>query len=1146
MQIFNLITRSIEKRMLQKMRMIMKFSFILVFFGTVCLWANTGHAQNTRVNLHLEKASLVDVFREIEKQSEYRFFYNNAVVNAEQKIDLSATNESIADLLKGLFQGTNIHYRIVENYIVITHKGDGMDELLLKAAVLQGIAITGTVTDDFGESMPGVNVVVKGTTTGVITDADGRYSINVPGADAVLVFSFVGFATQEFLVGDQRSINVTLSETTREIEEVVVIGYGTQKRVNLTGAVSSVDMSRMADSRPITNLSAGLAGLAAGVTITQGGGGRPGYDGAIIRVRGQGSLNNSDPLVVLDGVAGVDINDINPQDVESMSVLKDAASSSIYGSRAANGVILITTKQGREGTAKINYSGTVTAQKLAHKINLVSNYADYMELMNEGYRNSGQAQPFSQGKIDEWRAAGNSDPVKYPNTDWQDEFFQRGWMQDHTLSVTGGKEKIRYFVSGNYLHNPGIVEYSTYNRFSARINLDVDVKPWFKIGLNSYGYRGTEDIGLENYGTIFTMAIRATPGICMRAPDGRYGGLNNPEDDMGSQSLLRQLHERKGDRTRNKYFSRFYGQLNPLPGLSIEGSYTYDFTNYHLHQMPVFLPAWNFYDNTIQNSYSGRTSVSINDNKWEKNYLDGIIRYEKDFGKLNMKAMAGASQESFNYQWFSATKYDLTSGDLTEMSAATMDADASGSYTNWAMRSFFGRLNLNWADKYLLEANLRMDYSSRFAPGKTRRGVFPSFSAGWRINEEDFMRDISWMSSLKLRASYGALGNNAMGGNSNNDGNYSYQSFYSNRNYVLNNNTVQVGFAQAALSNSLLTWETTYVSNVGVDFGLLKFKLNGSVDFFVKNTKDILIDLPAPDVRGLASVPRQNVGKVRNTGIEITLSWNDKIGEVGYFVTGNYTYVKNKLTKFKGEESTINADRTMLLEGKPINVLYMMKVDRLVQTDADLAVVQAMVDKNPNAFSSYTRPVKGDYLYQDTDGDGVLTPDDRVIIGNGPNPTSVYSGHFGVNWKGFDFSCLLQGVNDVKSYMAYWSSSAYYPNVRSGCIMNKDIMDGRWYEGRTDATFPRLLDYNDSRNRVESDKWVGDRSYLRVKNIQLGYMVPKTVSQKFYVENLRVYVSIDNAWLFTKYPGLDPESYNVEMATYPTVRMTSIGVNLTF
>lgn len=999
------------------------------------------------------------------------------------------------------------------------------------------LAVNGTVADQKGEPLPGVSVIIKGTTQGTITDFDGNYKVTAPSG-SIVEFSYIGYKTQEFTINESRVLNVVLIESSELLDEVVVVGYGTQRKVNMTGAVASVDMSKMVENRPITSLSSGLAGMAAGVSVTQGGGGRPGNDGATIRVRGQGTLNNSDPLVVIDGVPG-DMNDVNPQDVESISILKDAASSAIYGSRAANGVILITTRKGKTGEAKISYNGYVTQQKVVHKMDLVTNYADYMELFNEGKLNSNMPVQFSQEKIDEWRAAGNSDPMKYPNTDWQDEAFKTGWLQNHTLSISGGTEKIHYFISGNYLKNPGIMENSGYDRYSARVNLDADVKEWFTIGVNAHGYRGKEDIGLteteDKNNLLYSLLQATTPGMYFRSPDGRYGGVNNPEDDSqsGNNNILRKLNSKKGDRTTNKVVSRFYAQLRPFKGLSIEGSYTYDFSNRFRYEQPVFHDLWNFYSNTIQYVTAGRTKVTNYDEKWVRNHMDGLIRYETNVDRLNIQATLGASQESFRHSWFSASKEDLIAPEMTELDAGTANAAVGGTYSNWAMHSYFGRINLNWDQKYLFEANLRMDKSSRFASGKNRRGFFPSFSAGWRMSEEGFMKDIDLLDQLKVRASYGSLGNNDVG-------NYDYQRFYAASNYILNNG-VQIGMAQRALSNAALTWETTYVTNVGVDFGLFN-KLNVSFDFFVKNTKDILIDLPAPLVHGNATIPKTNAGEVRNRGIELNLTWNERIGQVDYFVGGNFTYVKNEVTKFKGEESSITGTN-MILEGQPINIQYVLSVDRIVQTEEDLALVQAMVDANPDAFAQYKRPELGDFLYKDTNGDGRITSDDRIMVGNGTNPTTTYGFNFGASWKGFDFSCILQGAAGLKVYWNGQDGGSYWPLIRRGNQINKTIADGRWIPGRTDATYPRLLDYTDGRNSVASDFWVQDKSYMRVKNIQLGYTVPRRLSRNIMLETIRCYVSIDNALTFTDYKGLDPE---VEGTKYPTMRLTTFGVNLTF
>jgi TonB-linked SusC/RagA family outer membrane protein len=518
--------------------------------------------------------------------------------------------------------------------------------------------------------------------------------------------------------------------------------------------------------------------------------------------------------------------------------------------------------------------------------------------------------------------------------------------------------------------------------------------------------------------------------------------------------------------------------------------------------------------------------------------MDGVIRYGFDVDKLNVQIMAGANQESYKYQWFQAGKVDLTAPELSVLDAATADATASGNMTNWALHSYFGRVNLNWQDKYLLEANLRMDASSRFARGSNRWGYFPSFSTGWRLSEEDFMKDGHFLDNLKLRFSWGSLGNNSLGNNRDNDGNYMYQALYASRNYILNDD-IQIGFAQTNLSNANLTWETTYVTNIGVDYGLLNSRLNGSVDFFIKNTKGILIDLPAPLVHGTSSIPKQNAAEVRNKGVEIQLGWSDKTGEVEYFITGNISHIKNKVTKFKGEESAINGSN-MILEGQPVNIQYVRSVDRLIQTDEDLAIVQSMIEKNPNAFSAYGKPEKGDFLYKDLNKDGLVNDEDRMMAGNGTNPTLLYGLSLGAGWKGIDFSCLFQGVGGLK---VHWRDDYFTPSVRHGYQINKEIAQGRWYEGRTDAIYPRLLEYSNNRNIQASDFWIQDKSYLKLKNIQAGYTFPKSFSHKILLEILRVYGSVENAFTVTKYKGLDPE---VDGTQYPTLRMITLGINLTF
>lgn len=1009
------------------------------------------------------------------------------------------------------------------------------------AGSAQTLQVGGKVTDQLGLGLPGVSVVVKGTTTGTITDTGGQYMLAGVPSKGTLVFSFVGMKSLEVAIEGRKTIHVTLEEETIGIEEVVAVGYATQKKVNLTGSVAAVDMTDVVESRPITSLSSGLSGLAAGLYVNQGTG-RPGNDGATLRIRGQGTLNNSNPLVIIDGAVG-SMNDLNPQDVESISVLKDAASSAIYGSRAANGVILITTRKGKEGTLKMNYSSYISVAEPSNLIQSVTNYADYMELINEGFNNTdpNAAKKFTQATIDLWRANEGVDPLKYPNSDWTKEVFNKNVLQNHNFSMSGGTDKIRFFGSMGYLDNPGVIEKAGYQRYSGRVNLDVDIKPWLNLGMNVNGLVAKTDIGTNALDDLFTYAAASTPGMVLRAPDGRYGSVNNTEDDPQSNNVLHRLNNQKGEITQNKIVARFFGKLMPVKGLSIEGSYNFEYWDQFRYQQPVFLDRWNFLTETIASAGTGRTSVTNQNNKRNQYFMDGVIRYEnKILDKLQYTIMAGASQEYYKEFWFAASKLDLVDPSLSVLNAATMDASASGNATDWAMQSYFGRLNLIWDGKYLFEANLRNDGSSRFSAGENRWGVFPSFSAGWRISEEPFMQNTGWIDNLKARVSWGSLGNNAVN-------NYEYQAVYATSNYILNNN-LNVGFAQKALSNYNLTWESTYVTNFGIDFDFLSARLGGSVDLFDKTTRNILIDLPAPLVVGNASIPKQNAAEVRNRGFELNLGWHDKAGQVGYNVSGNFTFVDNQVTKYKGDERTISG-ANLLQEGYPINVQYVLAVDRILQTDEDMALVQKLKDNAPvdeltglkrNPFAAFGEPKLGDFLYKDLNNDGIINEEDRYTVGHGTAPRVSFGLNLGLDWKGFDFSALLQGIQGLK---VFWQDLYYQPVVRWGYHINAEIAEGRWYPGRTDAKYPRLLEYAQTRNTRASDFWVQDKSYLRLKNVQLGYTIPKHLTSIIHIEGIRVYGSLENYLTLTKYKGFDPE---VSGANYPTMKQALLGINVTF
>ena len=1037
-------------------------------------------------------------------------------------------------LLKGLMLGvTASMYPAFGNAAATSPSANAVANVQQETVTVKGI-----VTDETGEPIIGATVKVKGSqNVGAITSIDGDFTLTGVKRGAIVTISYIGFQPQEVKVTGSE-MKIKLLSDSKNLSEVVVVGYGTQKKVNMTGAVASINMDELTESRPITNVSQALAGLAAGVNVSSASN-RPGDDNASILVRGQGTRNSSSPLIIIDGVEQ-GINTVNPQDIESVSVLKDAASAAIYGSRAANGVILITTKKGKSGNIKVDYNGYVSFQSIRKTLTPVSNYADYMELINEGMRNSGQSEPFSIDKITEWR--NGNDPLKYPNTDWIDETFKASTATNHVISLSGGSDKLRFYGSFGYSDNPGVMENAGLKKYTARFNMDADVAPWLNLAMQIGGYVSDQEPGSREIDNIFTYASATTPGMVFRAPDGRYGAMNNTEDDgqCPTNNPLIRLNKWAGQNRKNNIRPRFVATLKPFKGFSLTGSYSYELLDQEYHYKPVFIDAYNFLTDEQTWTNRGKTSIQYYDGKVERYFNDLVARYDTKVLKNNLAigVMAGLSNELYRSKNFSATRQDMTDLSMDVINGATGESTSSGSSTEWSMRSFFGRLNLNWQEKYLFEFNLRADGSSRFAKNK-RWGYFPSASAAWRIDQEKFMEGALGgnLSNLKLRVSYGELGNNSVG-------NYDYQSLYttSGNNYVLGNQMV-TGLALSAISNADLTWESTKVFNVGLDFGFFNNRLTGTVDFFNKKTTGILINLPAPGVHGTTSLPKQNSAQVTNKGVEFTLGWQDKVGDFTYGANANFAYITNNVDKFKGKDKggMSISGANLIWEGHSINSQYMLRVDRILQTDEDMKLVEKMLENNPKAFAAFGKPEKGDLLYKDVNGDGVIDNNDKEIVSDGTNPKFTFGLNLNAAWKGFDISALLQGQLGIKTY---WQSAAYNtPTVRYGYQINKEVADGRWYEGRTDATYPRLLVNTDTRNTQLSDFYLQNRSFLKIRNVQLGYTIPQALTQKVHVERVRVYCSLENFFTFTKFKGFDPE---VSGMNYPTMKQCTLGLNISF
>ena len=973
---------------------------------------------------------------------------------------------------------------------------------------------------------------------------DGKFTLsNIPDSCRLEV-TYIGYAPEQVIVTPDVSFYpVTLTAETSELHEVVVVGYGTQKKTDLTGSVSSISRRRLND-RPITNVTDALAGLAPGLTVTNSGGNTPGFEAQTIRVRGQGTLNDAAPLVVVDGMTGISLSDINPRDIDNISILKDAASASIYGSRGANGVILVTTRSGRERAPRITYNGNVSFETVAKRLNLVTDYADFMEIQNAGLIANGQAPRFSEGKINEWRNDAGRNPTVYPNTDWQDHIYRNpSVVQNHNLSVSGGSSTGRYNFSIGFVDNPGMIYHTDYRRYQLRSNIEADIKKWLSVGLNLFGYYDTNDpssdVAADGGDVIWgSGAFNTVPGMTLYDPvSGLYGGIQNPEEENVSNfNPYRRMWFYKSEFPIRTWraVAKAYATVRPIKGLTIRGSFSY---NYWQRKREEQLTDRNLYRFTMDGPVllrEGTVRTYIRRYGYENTYRSSELTASYDFtvSRLDATVLLGMSQEYNKYDTDYFRKYDLIDESLTSIDAATTVGEITGTYTEWAMRSFFGRVNLNWDGKYLLQANLRADGSSRFAPSK-RWGYFPSVSAGWRITEESFMEDVrGWLNQLKLRASYGSLGNNAT------TNFYMYQSLYATANAVMNG-TVAGGFAQSILANPDLTWERTNMFDVGFDYSLLGGRLFGSFDWYNKLTDGILISLPAPLEHGTSAVPNQNAGKVRNRGFEFEANWSDRIGNVSYNVGFNMGYVRNVVTKFQGDVPSISGVYK-IQEGHPINQIYVLEVDRIVRDQADLDYVQSLVDANPDYFATYQRPELGDFLYRDANGDGKLDANDRVEIGHGNLPTFTYGINLGATWKSFTFSALFQGVTD---YDVYYNNQAFRFVTVMGQSLNKEITDNAWTpENPYDSKYPILRNNSNSKNNVASDAFVHSGAYFRCKNMQLGYTIPRAITTKFAVDRLKIYVSVDNLFTITRFPGLDPEIGAT--VGYPAIKQYSIGIDI--
>ncbi len=978
--------------------------------------------------------------------------------------------------------------------------------------------------------LPGVTIILKGTTKGTTTDVDGKYSIEVPDQGAVLVFSFIGYTSQEVAVFNQSEIDVSLSEDTQGLDEVVVVGYGTQKKINVTGAVSEVG-GEVLTSRPVTNATSMLQGRMPGVRIVQNSG-QPGDEGLSIRVRGQGTFSGagSNPLVLIDGVEG-NLSEVDPNNIESVSVLKDAASASIYGSRAANGIILVTTKKGTSGGLKIDYSGNIGIYTPSRMPEFITNSAEYMELWNEAKMNSGiNTGLYSQEQIDQYRNA--TDRMLYPNTDWVDIMFNPAPTQNHYLSFNGGENLTTYNISLGYVNQEGVMKGFNYNRYNLRVNLSSGLNDRIRFGTNLSLIRGERENPRQGATDTFLATLSQAPTYRPWLPDGsgRYtfksfdfeSNNKNPVAIVENGVLSKVI-----DHTIN---AQLWAEFELAEGLKwyTKGAIRAEFDRNKDWRPEV--PLYNYHTGEFMTDLDvGGRGLNVYTSQNIYSNLFSYLNYQKTLNEdHNLNLQVGYSQENNQFEFLNGYRERYSTNVLQEINAGSPAVqNATGSSNSWAIQSLFGRVGYNYREKYLLEVNMRYDGTSRLSPDN-RWGAFPSVSAGWRVSEESFIADadLGWMNEMKLRASYGELGNQ-------NIGNYPYQDILVFTGaYPFDNSDLSTGVAQTRLANSNIKWETTKVTDIGMDLAILN-GLNITVDWYRKTTFDILRNSQLTGVVGL-DPPTINNGVLQNTGLEFSANYSKEIYtgslkgfryEAGFFIDR----FRNELIEFGAEEISGNQ---IFREGLAYGSFYMLEQIGIFQTAEE-------VSNSPKQFNDNTVP--GDLKFRDQNNDGVINDDDRIVIGN-PYPKFEYSFNLGASFKGIDLSVFMQGVSNRDIYVNNWGTIPFI----QGAPPTVDWRD-RWTEENPSTTMPRMYwGWNDSgKISRTSTYFLQDATYLRVKNLSVGYSFPQAFLDRVNLRKLRVYFSGDNLFTFTDYPGLDPErGGNGNFVNYPQNKIYAFGLQV--
>ena len=991
----------------------------------------------------------------------------------------------------------------------------------------QKITVKGTVNDAMGPVI-GASVVEKGNSSnGTITDMDGNFSLSVqPGT--VLVVSYIGYKTQEVTATVGKAINVTLQEDNEMLDEVVVVGFGTQKKVNLTGAVGNVSMKDIGD-RPITNAGNALQGTVSGVYALQKSG-QPGADGAVINIRGVGTLNNSDPLVLIDGFPG-SMSDVDASDISSISVLKDAASASIYGNRAANGVVLVTTKKGALGKVKLSYNGYFGIQEATSLPSVLNSY-DYATLYNEACRNSGQQEKYLPEQIQKFRDG--TDPM-YPSIDYFDVYYDKASMQNHRLNLTGGSDNFQYAIMLGYLEQEGILVGTNYRKTDFRTNIDSYLwKKKLRVTTRLSGNYGVKKEPRD----IWNAKWYATnaPVWPLKNEEGIWMSVN------GERNYYGEIMEGSSSRTERYVFNgQLEGELKIWDGLSAQLTYGYNVESSNINA---------FHANVTLANADGSTKSLMSDLN-ETNHLNyqtlltALLKYDKNFGRHSVSAMVGYSEEYFKWKWNSGFRSGFVNNDqpvlnLGDASTMSNNADAY----DLGLRSYFARVNYSFNERYLFEANIRRDGSSRFAKGN-QWGTFPSFSVGWLISEENFMKNLDWLDMFKIRASWGKLGNQNI-----NSYYVGSEILSSGQNYSLGG-ALQPGVAVNNLINKETTWETTSQIDIGFDLALNN-GISLTFDYFDKRTNDILMQTPIPLTMGNLGAPYVNAGKVSNKGIEAMVSYRKRFDNGLQIQTSlNLSHIVNKITDLNGA-SPIISDAKAQVEGHAINAFYGYKMDGLYQisdftwqnnNDPSIPHEQRkyILKDGVVSVANFTAQ-PGDIKYADLNGDGKVTmEDDRTVIGK-QFPDLTYAWQFNLEWKNFDFSMFWQGVQGIDGYTYFEIACPF-----SGFANMGDWWLERWTSDNPNTKYPRLT-LDGGRNNIHSTFYMENASYLRLKNVELGYTFDRKILPFMGNCTARLYGNIQNAFTITNYKGFDPEQEvgETRAQAFPQVRIYTIGLNVNF